>query len=59
MNLQVMQALESNRAFLPGTSQGGWVCVRMALLAPKQIASSIPLGTSLDSNTERSPKLGC
>lgn len=34
MNLQVMEALGIKRAFVLGTSQGGWITVRMALLAP-------------------------
>jgi pimeloyl-ACP methyl ester carboxylesterase len=33
MNLQVMSALGINKAFVLGTSQGGWITVRMALLA--------------------------
>ncbi|KAE8863611.1 hypothetical protein PTNB73_06818 [Pyrenophora teres f. teres] len=32
MNLQVMEKLGVERAFVLGTSQGGWVTVRMALL---------------------------
>ena len=34
MNLQVMDALGIKKAFVLGTSQGGWITVRMALLAP-------------------------
>lgn len=37
MNLQVMDALGVRRAFVLGTSQGGWVAVRMALLAPERV----------------------
>ena len=34
MNLQVMEVLGVKKAFVLGTSQGGWITVRMALLAP-------------------------
>jgi len=59
MNLQVMDALGVSKAFVLGTSQGGWITVRMALLQPEKIAGIIPLGTSLDYESERSRKLGC
>ena len=59
MNLQVMEALGVNKAFVLGTSQGGWITVRMALLAPDRIEGIIPLGTSLDFESERTRKLGC
>ncbi|KMP02222.1 hypothetical protein CISG_06171 [Coccidioides immitis RMSCC 3703] len=59
MNLQVMDALGIKRAFILGTSQGGWVTVRMALLAPEKIQGIIPLGTSMDSESPRSRALGC
>ena len=59
MNLQVMEALGVKKAFVLGTSQGGWITVRMALLAPDRIEGIIPLGTSLDYESERTRKLGC
>ena len=41
MNLQVLDALgmtgEGRKTFVLGTSQGGWICVRMALLAPEVV----------------------
>ena len=37
MNLQVMEKLGVEKAFALGTSQGGWVTVRMALLAPDKV----------------------
>lgn len=37
MNLQVMEALGVEKAFVLGTSQGGWITVRMALLAPDKV----------------------
>ncbi|KAJ5263915.1 hypothetical protein N7478_011520 [Penicillium angulare] len=59
MNLQVMEALGIERAFALGTSQGGWVTVQMALLRPDKIIGIIPLGASMDSESERSRKLQC
>ncbi|MCJ1237852.1 hypothetical protein MMC14_005839 [Varicellaria rhodocarpa] len=59
MNCQVMEALGVDRAFVLGTSQGGWITVRMALLRPDMIEGIIPLGTSLDNESERSRSLGC
>ena len=47
------------KVFVLGTSQGGWITVRMALLAPERIAGIIPLGTSMDYESERTHKLGC
>lgn len=38
MVLQVMDALGVERAFALGTSQGGWIVVRMALLAPEKVS---------------------
>lgn len=38
MNLQVLDALDiKGKIFVLGTSQGGWVTVRMALLAPNRV----------------------
>lgn len=37
MNLQVVEKLGIEKAFVLGTSQGGWVAVRMALLAPDKV----------------------
>ncbi|KAL4931990.1 alpha/beta fold hydrolase [Aspergillus undulatus] len=59
MNLQVLDALGIEKAFVLGTSQGGWVTVMMALLRPEKIQGILPLGTSLDSETERTRSLGC
>jgi pimeloyl-ACP methyl ester carboxylesterase len=41
MNLQVMEKLGVQKAFVLGTSQGGWVTVRMALLAPERVTIQI------------------
>jgi pimeloyl-ACP methyl ester carboxylesterase len=37
MNLQVLDALNIPKAFVLGTSQGGWIVMRMALLAPEKV----------------------
>lgn len=59
MNLQVLDALGiKGKVFALGTSQGGWIVVRMALLQPARIAGIIPLGTSMDFESERTRKLG-
>ncbi|OQD72594.1 hypothetical protein PENDEC_c020G07121 [Penicillium decumbens] len=59
MNLQVLDALNIDKAFVLGTSQGGWITVRMALLRPEKIAGIIPLGTSLDNESDRTRSLSC
>ncbi|KAJ5641836.1 hypothetical protein N7490_005836 [Penicillium lividum] len=59
MNLQVMEALSIDKAFVLGTSQGGWVTAQMALLSPDKIMGIIPLGTSMDSESHRSRELNC
>lgn len=37
MSLQLMQSLNIDKAFASGTSQGGWIAARMALLAPEKV----------------------
>ncbi|KAF2027075.1 alpha/beta-hydrolase [Setomelanomma holmii] len=59
MNLQVLEKLGVQKFFVLGTSQGGWITVRMALLGPDRVQGIIPLGTSLDYESERTRKLGC
>jgi pimeloyl-ACP methyl ester carboxylesterase len=58
-NLQVLEALGIPEAFVLGTSQGGWVAARMAMLAPRTVKGIIPLGTSMDFESQRSRDLGC
>lgn len=58
-NLQVLSALGIGEAFVLGTSQGGWIATRMALLAPDVVQGLIPLGTSFDVESQRSRDLGC
>lgn len=43
-NLQLLDVLGVDRVFAGGTSQGGWVAVQMALLAPQKV--NIPLPTT-------------
>jgi pimeloyl-ACP methyl ester carboxylesterase len=43
MNIQVMEALGIQKAFVLGTSQGGWITVRMALLAPDKVCCCCPI----------------
>ncbi|KAF4120645.1 to alpha beta hydrolase [Geosmithia morbida] len=59
MALQVMEALGVSKAFALGTSQGGWIVVRMALLAPDKIQGLLPLGTSMDYESAASREKGC
>lgn len=58
MNLQVMDKLGIEKAFALGTSQGGWMVTRMALLAPDRILGLMPLGTSLTYESSHSRSLG-
>jgi pimeloyl-ACP methyl ester carboxylesterase len=58
-DLQVLEALGIPEAFVLGTSQGGWVAARMALLAPTTVQGVIALGTSMDFESQRSRDLGC
>ncbi|KAK7191603.1 hypothetical protein DPSP01_004790 [Paraphaeosphaeria sporulosa] len=57
--LEAMTALGVEKAFLLGTSQGGWMVVRMALLAPSRILGLLPLGTSMDAETAETREKGC
>ena len=38
MNLQVLDQLGIDKVFVLGTSQGGWITVRMALLRPEKVS---------------------
>ncbi|MFI9031053.1 alpha/beta fold hydrolase [Streptomyces sp. NPDC053560] len=58
-HLQALAALRIPEAFVLGTSQGGWVAARMALLAPDTVKGLITLGTSMDFESPRSRDLGC
>ncbi|KAJ3715741.1 Alpha/Beta hydrolase protein [Lentinula raphanica] len=58
MALQVMDNLGIENAFAFGASQGGWIVVRIALLAPERILGLMVTGTSMDSESEESRKKG-
>jgi pimeloyl-ACP methyl ester carboxylesterase len=58
-HLQALDALGISEAFVLGTSQGGWLAARMAMLAPGTVKGIIPLGTSMDYESQRSRDLGC
>ncbi|MGY2082317.1 alpha/beta fold hydrolase [Blastococcus sp. SYSU DS0539] len=57
--LQVLDALGIPDAFVLGTSQGGWIAARIAMLAPGTVKGIVPLGTSMDFESQRSRELGC
>ena len=57
--LQALDALGIPEAFVLGTSQGGWIAARMAMLAPGTVKGIVPLGTSMDFESQRSRELGC
>ncbi|KAK3319467.1 Alpha/Beta hydrolase protein [Cercophora scortea] len=59
MALQVMDKIGIDKAFALGTSQGGWMVARMALLAPDRISGLILLGTSMDYESADSRSKGC
>lgn len=58
-NLQVLDALDIPDAFCLGTSQGGGIVARMAVLAAERVKGIMPLGTSMDFESQRSRDLGC
>ena len=49
MSLQLLDALGIDKAFVLGTSQGGWIAARMALLAPGRVC-----GNRLDCQVQQS-----
>jgi microsomal epoxide hydrolase len=57
--LEVMSALGVEKAFILGTSQGGWMVARMALLASERVLGLLLLGTSIDAETPESREKGC
>ncbi|KAK5231620.1 hypothetical protein LTR72_000804 [Exophiala xenobiotica] len=59
MALGTLDRLGVQEAFAAGTSQGGWIAARMALLAPERIKGIILIGSSMDSESPRSRELGC
>ncbi|KAK3906047.1 Dihydrolipoyllysine-residue acetyltransferase component of acetoin cleaving system [Staphylotrichum tortipilum] len=59
MALQVLDKLGIDKAYALGTSQGGWMVARMALLAPGRIQGLLLLGTSMDFESADSRSKGC
>ncbi|KAH8603129.1 putative alpha/beta hydrolase [Bisporella sp. PMI_857] len=59
MAIQVLDALKIKKAFVLGTSQGGWMVTRMAILAPERIQGLLLLGTSMDYESSDSRTKGC
>ncbi|KAF9886705.1 hypothetical protein FE257_011219 [Aspergillus nanangensis] len=59
MALQVLDHFGIDKAFALGTSQGGWMVARMALLAPERILGIMPLGSSMDYESADSRSKGC
>ncbi|OGE47297.1 hypothetical protein PENARI_c051G07937 [Penicillium arizonense] len=53
MNLEAMKVLGIQEAFVLGTSQGGFIAARMALIAPEKVKGIILLGTALDAESNR------
>lgn len=51
--LAVLEALDVRRAAVIGTSQGGFVALRMALLAPDRVTALVLLGTSGETEDEQ------
>lgn len=59
MNWQVLDAIGvKGKVFAAGTSQGGWIIVQMYLLQPDRISGLMPLGTSMDYESDRSRSNG-
>ncbi|ERS94913.1 microsomal epoxide hydrolase [Sporothrix schenckii 1099-18] len=59
MALQLLDALGVDTFFALGTSQGGWIAVRLALLAPTRVLGVVPVGSSMDAESAESRALGC
>ncbi|KAG4436911.1 hypothetical protein IFR05_007599 [Cadophora sp. M221] len=59
INIQLMDVLGIMKAFALGTSQGGWITARMALIAPDRIEGIIPIGSLMDYESEAAHNLGC
>ncbi|XXH01929.1 Golgi transport complex subunit 3 [Hypoxylon texense] len=57
--LQAMEALGVGKAVLLGASQGGFIVVKMALLAPEKVLGLIPVATSMDCESSDSREKGC
>ncbi|CAN8100556.1 unnamed protein product [Discula destructiva] len=59
MALQVMERLGVEKAYALGSSAGGFIVTRMALLAPERVQGIVMLGTSMDYESSASRAKGC
>ncbi|TQS33973.1 hypothetical protein Golomagni_05666, partial [Golovinomyces magnicellulatus] len=59
MTLQLLDNLAIDKFIALGTSQGGWMAARMALIAPERVMGIVPIGSSMDYESSRSRELGC
>jgi len=57
--LQALDQLGVKKFVVAGSSQGGWIAARMALLAPDRVLGLIPICSTMDGNTPRLLELGC
>lgn len=58
MNLQVLEALGIEKAFAMGTSQGGFIVVRMALLDPDKVCQPLFLTSRVHARVNDKPDRG-
>jgi len=57
--LQAMDALGVRKAYVLGSSQGGWMAVRMALLAPTRVTGIISINSHMGAADAHMLELGC
>lgn len=55
----IQDALNIAKVYALGTSQGGFIVSRMAILRPEKILGIVPIGSSMFAETEDTRKLGC
>jgi pimeloyl-ACP methyl ester carboxylesterase len=59
MSLDVMDKLNIKKAFALGTSQGGFIVSRMAILAPERVQGIVSIGSSMFGETQYTRDVGC
>jgi pimeloyl-ACP methyl ester carboxylesterase len=52
-------ALNITKVYALGTSQGGFIVSRMAILRPDKMLGIVPIGSSMYAETEKTRQLGC
>lgn len=57
--MDIQDALNIAKIYALGTSQGGFIVSRMAILRPDKILGIVPIGSSMFAETEDTRKLGC